>query len=288
MGDVAEGAILALIDTGVSDEADWVTHTPARERMPIVSDLHGSYVLERVRKSFDSVVLSVNVMREGVRGIFGSDEQRGFEIALEWGVRVINVSISGSRTDRAERQALAAENAGAVYVRASGRGGHYPEEPDMEEMVVVAATRAASERGGHVDLVAPEDASSYAAGYVSGVFAEMFAICPELTPDRARHIVYSTAKPMGEHGRDPVYGWGEIDAEAAIETTRQFKRIVGDINDDGRVDLADFSILAGQFGKRGEGLSGDLNRDGVVNVADVSVMAGQLGKRRGGEGVTKQ
>jgi len=54
----------------------------------------------------------------------------------------------------------------------------------------------------------------------------------------------------------------------------------GDINLDGSVNIADFNILAANFGKTiaGGNSVGDLNGDGVVNIADFNILAGNFGK----------
>jgi hypothetical protein len=54
--------------------------------------------------------------------------------------------------------------------------------------------------------------------------------------------------------------------------------ITGDVNDDGSVDLADFNILSGNFGKDGARSGGDLNGDGKVNVMDFGVLATHFGR----------
>jgi hypothetical protein len=61
-------------------------------------------------------------------------------------------------------------------------------------------------------------------------------------------------------------------------------RELGDINGDGRVDLTDFSIFAGDFGKdTSQGavlnsLYSDMNCDGKVDLTDFSIFAGQFGQ----------
>jgi plastocyanin len=65
-----------------------------------------------------------------------------------------------------------------------------------------------------------------------------------------------------------------------LEPTRK----LGDINGDGHVDLTDFSIFAGDFGKdTGQGAVlnspySDMNCDGKVDLTDFSIFAGQFGQ----------
>jgi hypothetical protein len=51
-----------------------------------------------------------------------------------------------------------------------------------------------------------------------------------------------------------------------------------DINQDGHVNLLDFSMLAAKFGQSGAGLGrADINADGTVNLLDFSSLAAKFG-----------
>ncbi len=53
---------------------------------------------------------------------------------------------------------------------------------------------------------------------------------------------------------------------------------LGDINCDGLINIFDYNILVGNFGKSGTGIPGDLNNDGVVNIFDYNILVGNFGK----------
>ena len=54
--------------------------------------------------------------------------------------------------------------------------------------------------------------------------------------------------------------------------------LMGDANHDGRVNLADFNILASNFGQGGRDFTqGDFNYDGTVNLADFNILASRFG-----------
>ena len=49
--------------------------------------------------------------------------------------------------------------------------------------------------------------------------------------------------------------------------------LIGDLNHDGHVNVADAALMKANFGKTGVGLAGgDLNLDGVVNVYDLTIL----------------
>jgi serine protease len=58
--------------------------------------------------------------------------------------------------------------------------------------------------------------TSMATPHVSGVAALLLALDSSLTPTQVRHALESTAEDKGDSGRDNVYGWGLIDAKAAL------------------------------------------------------------------------
>jgi subtilisin family serine protease len=60
--------------------------------------------------------------------------------------------------------------------------------------------------------------TSMATPHVSGVAALLLARDPTLTPDEIRDVLQSTADDLGAAGRDNEFGWGIVNAEAALRT----------------------------------------------------------------------
>jgi hypothetical protein len=63
----------------------------------------------------------------------------------------------------------------------------------------------------------------------------------------------------------------------ASDLTVEFFTLAGDANRDRTVNLADFNILAGNFGQAGTFSDGDFTYDGNVNLADFNVLAARFG-----------
>jgi len=114
--------------------------------------------------------------------------------------------------------------------------------------------------------------TSAACPIAAGVAALILSVEPTLTSDDVRHFLERSAKDLGDPGRDDYYGWGRVDARAALDMVLA-KR--ADLNNDWRVDLKDFALLA-EFWKTSES-SADIapakKRDGTVDIRDVVLMA---------------
>jgi len=63
--------------------------------------------------------------------------------------------------------------------------------------------------------------TSMATPHASGVAALLLSVNSTLTPSDIRNILESTAEDLGTAGRDDVYGWGLIDAQAALNNVSQ-------------------------------------------------------------------
>ena len=59
--------------------------------------------------------------------------------------------------------------------------------------------------------------TSFAAPLAAGAAALAWSIDPNLTPDQVEQMLYSTAKDLGDPGRDQIYGWGRLDIGAVAE-----------------------------------------------------------------------
>jgi len=111
--------------------------------------------------------------------------------------------------------------------------------------------------------------TSVAAPQVSGIAALL--ISTGVTgPDAVREALQSTARDLGPTGWDEEYGWGLVDAYAALN----YYHITGDFDRDGSVDFEDLRTLASSW-LRDDPLVdiAPAVRDGIVNFLDFAKFA---------------
>lgn len=202
-----------------------------------------------------SCLLGVKVLNQYGSGT-GQQVASGIRWAADMGADVISMSIGGFVADPLEQAAVQYALArGAVLIAAAGNAYcrnpgvsdtvEYPAR--YPEVIAVASldppgttTSAFSSCGPKVEIAAPgEDVvttrltgatgllgaanynpdfrgTSAATPHVSGIAALMIARNPGLAPLEVRCILDATADDLGAPGRDPQFGYGRLDAAAAV------------------------------------------------------------------------
>ncbi len=111
---------------------------------------------------------------------------------------------------------------------------------------------------------------------VAGVAALILSVEPNLTDDEVRHFLERSAKDLGAPGRDDYYGWGRVDARAALDMVLARR---ADLNNDWKVDEQDLTILKARM--ETNDLSADIapakKRDGKVDQQDLELLTRYLG-----------
>jgi subtilisin family serine protease len=113
---------------------------------------------------------------------------------------------------------------GVLSVGAVGDASALAPYSDENPYVDIAAPGGDSSTGegivsttaGGGDTYGVEEGTSFAAPYVAGVAALLLSVEPDLTPDDLESILERTARDRGTPGRDSQYGWGVVDAAAAV------------------------------------------------------------------------
>lgn len=193
----------------------------------------------------ESSLLSISV--ELGEGAVGSDQQIADAVrwAVDHGAKVINLSLTRNSLDWPQSWDDAFSYAfdhDAVIVAAAGNRGTGTEEvgapATIPGVVAVAgvdrdgtASQDASSQGTTIAVAAPSEGlvaidpggspriwsgTSGAAPIVSGLAALIRAAHPELDADDVVNRLIATADPKGDTVPGPIYGYGLIDAAAAV------------------------------------------------------------------------
>jgi thermitase len=177
----------------------------------------------------------------------------GLIFAADNGANVINMSYGGTQRSKAEHDAVKyAWNSGAVLVAAAGNYGEYLNAATWKnypaaykEVIAVSATDHRdtlayySSHGNWLSVAAPGGdlsetylggiLSTYPGGYVwwsgtsmatphvSGLAGLLFAQDPTRSNAEVRSIIEATVDDLGDAGFDSLYGYGRINAYAAIQ-----------------------------------------------------------------------
>ncbi|MCH8147297.1 MAG: S8 family serine peptidase [Planctomycetes bacterium] len=251
----SEEMIVAVVDSGVdADHPDLrdrlLVGWNVQERNTNTVDAvgHGTHVAGLVAAaannevgvagvSWDSPLLPVRVTDD--RGRVASRHlAAGILWALSHDARVINVSFAPLWGDRVVRAAATcAFNRGAIVVISAGNGSGTTTARGYREALFVGAVNrfdriaSFSDRGPFVDLVAPGvslyspdrqtdysrvSGTSFAAPIVSGVVALAWAVNPDVRPVSIQAAVLESSVDLGLQGEDSTYGYGLVDAAAAV------------------------------------------------------------------------
>jgi len=166
----------------------------------------------------------------------------GINWAADHGARVANVSfagIPGSSTIASAAQYLRGK--GGVVVVAAGNSGIQEPYAANPYLTVAGATDSADAKasfssfGAFVDVGAPGvsiwttarggsygsgSGTSFASPVTAGVYALMIAANANLAPGTLDSLLFSTARDLGTAGFDPYFGYGRVDAGAAVAAAR--------------------------------------------------------------------
>ena len=200
--------------------------------------------------SFNAQVVPINVVYTS--GAYaGKSTTADFVEALDYimqlgDIRIVNISMGTYSYDPALAQSVqTAASRDILIVGAGGNQGNtaqgaqpsYPADLDDALSVTWYSSNGVinyqSDYGPGKDIAAPgaslhstlftgvsaygkKSGSSMAAPVVSGVCALMLSANPDLSVDEIKQILYGTAVDAGDPGWDPYYGWGKINALAAV------------------------------------------------------------------------
>lgn len=166
----------------------------------------------------------------------------GITWAADHGARVANLSFEaagGYSTVQTAAQYM--KNKGGLVVTAAGNSGTQNTSAASDTNIVVSATDSNDVRtswsnyGNFVDVAAPgvgiwtttkgggyaaASGTSVASPVAAGVVALMMAANPSLGSSQVQSLLFSTAHDLGTVGWDMYYGYGRVDAAAAVQAAK--------------------------------------------------------------------
>ncbi len=178
---------------------------------------------------------------DGAGSGYDSDIIEGVQWCVDNGIQVISMSFGGYEDDQTFHDAMdAAWNAGCLLVAAAGNDGY--EDPDLlpagySSVMAISAMNSSdniaswSNYGYEIELAAPGvsiystyksggyttmSGTSMACPHVSGTAALAWAVHPGYTNNQIRQLLQNTAEDLGASGWDIYYGYGLVDAQAAV------------------------------------------------------------------------
>ena len=170
---------------------------------------------------------------------YWSTVAQGLSWAADQGARVANISYSGvAGSASVQSSADYLRSKGGLVVVAAGNNGIDEGITPTASMIPVSATNETdaktswSSYGNFVALAAPgqniwttQRGGSYGAWWgtslaspvVAGTVALLMSARPTLSGSAIQNALFTTAVDLGTAGRDPYFGWGRIDAGAAMQ-----------------------------------------------------------------------
>ena len=257
------GVTVALVDSGIGPSreldgravvVDFVTNRdPARR---VDRSHHGTAVASVLAsrsdgKGISGVAPQASLLSVRVFDVWSAPDARIIR-AIRWaadhGADVLNLSLTARNTPKLRGAIRHAISRGVIVVAGAGNDGvgsrpRYPAA--YPEVIAVGAITRSRERaelsstGKYVDVAAPGEevlasdpgntlswysGTSLATPHVAGVVALMLEVNPRLTQARAERILRATARDLGSPGKDTSFGYGLIDARAAVVAARRAAR----------------------------------------------------------------
>ena len=170
---------------------------------------------------------------------YASTISQGLSYAVDHGARVANISYENLLTSSSvisAAQYMKSKN--GLVVVAAGNCGCNPNQAPSTAMISVSATdgndqiASFSSYGNHVVISAPGNGiytttigggysqgtgTSFSSPIVAATAALMMSANPRLSSTQIESLLYSTATDLGSAGRDIYYGYGRVNAAAAVQ-----------------------------------------------------------------------
>jgi len=252
-----EGITVAILDAGVeTSHPDLVNNlVPGQNVVSNNSDtspinVHGTAVAGTVAATtnnamgvssvaWNASLMPVRITNSSDGWASASDMANGILWAADHGAKVVNISYDiGSGASVIDNAAQYLRNKGGVVVMAAGNNGTDRGYNDNPYIINVSATTSSdalasfSDYGKYIDVSAPGkdiyttwqnggygwgSGTSFASPNAAAIVALIMSANPQLSPDEVESILETSADDLGSNGWDPYFGYGRVNAAAAVQ-----------------------------------------------------------------------
>lgn len=250
-----DGVTIAILDTGVDALhpdllARMVPGWNIYDNNSNTSDVygHGTKVAGAAAASMSNgvgvsgVAGNARIMPIRISGIDGSASLSAMAQGLTWaadkGARVANISYLSADSAAVNSAASYMKSKGGLVTTSAGNSGVDQNIAATSSMIPVSATDGSdvktswSSYGVFVAMSAPGagiytttngggyaavSGTSFSSPITAGVVALMMSANPSLSSSAVEKLLFSTAVDLGTAGRDSLYGYGRVDAAAAVQ-----------------------------------------------------------------------
>jgi subtilisin family serine protease len=252
----SDNIVVAVVDTGVDYNHDDLYGRVIkgydfvnRDSDPMDDQGHGTHCAGIIGATLNNGVGIAGIAQTSIMAVKVLDYQgsgyyswiaSGIRYAVDNGADVISMSLGGPSSDSTMQSACDyAQSRGVLVVAAAGNdyGGpvSYPAKYDsvMAVSAIDSSNRLASYSnvGPEIEVCAPGSSvlscypgdqyksmsgTSMACPHVAGVAGLVFSENPYLSNNDVRNILCDTATDLGSSGFDTSYGYGKVNAQAAV------------------------------------------------------------------------
>lgn len=238
--DITHPEIAARVVNGydfVNGDADPSDDNGHGTRVTGLAAATGNNALGIAGMDWNARIMPVKVMNSSGTGSW-SVVARGITHAADNGADVVNLSLGGPASSTLQAAIKYAYDKGVIIVAAAGNSGTeaiaYPAAyPEVIAVGSVWKDRLStfSNFGSQLSVVAPGESvwsiergggyrasagTSAASPFVAGLAGLLHAVKPGIAPAEVKAVITSTARDLGDPGWDKYFGWGHIDAAAAL------------------------------------------------------------------------
>ncbi|WP_348648845.1 S8 family serine peptidase [Rhizobium leguminosarum] len=175
------------------------------------------------------------------------DLVRALDMLVQRDVKVVNLSLTGPANAVLEKSVKAATESGMILVAAAGNDGPnakpvYPAAYD-DVIAVTAVDKGRNPyrravRGDYIDIAAPgvgvwtaasisgarqKTGTSFAAPFITAAVSVLIAGDPDMSHESLEAKIRQFTDDIGKPGKDPVFGWGLLNASRLCESISDTK-----------------------------------------------------------------